>query len=287
MKKTIKSINEYLKKWKLHSPIELSRSSTSQVYKVSSGSRFAILKLLTSNGQCDEKYASSALRNFSGNGAINILKSDEFAQLLEYIDGGSLTKIFLEGSEYEDIKIICATLKKLHQAKCIDMLPHFSHRFISLRSRMLRDGKELDILDYLCRTAVPILEELLAEKVDEVVLHGDMHHENILFDKVRGWLAIDPKGLYGDRAYDVANIFLNPRGFDNIVYSAERISNIADVIANEMTLDPHRILKYAFVQACLSACWSLEDGDSPERAIRIAQVIRYNLLAFKSDINIF
>lgn len=51
---------------------------------------------------------------------------------------------------------------------------------------------------------------LLSSPHNEVVLHGDLHHGNILDFGTRGWLAIDPKGLLGERGFDYANIFTNP-----------------------------------------------------------------------------
>ena len=42
------------------------------------------------------------------------------------------------------------------------------------------------------------------------MLHGDIHHDNVLDFGERGWLAIDPKRLYGERGFDYANIFCNP-----------------------------------------------------------------------------
>ncbi len=47
-------------------------------------------------------------------------------------------------------------------------------------------------------------------ETEKCVLHGDLHHENVLDFGEKGWLAIDPKKLYGDRAFDYANIFCNP-----------------------------------------------------------------------------
>jgi streptomycin 6-kinase len=53
-------------------------------------------------------------------------------------------------------------------------------------------------------------QALLAEPRDIGVLHGDLHHGNVLDFGVRGWLAIDPKGHLGERGFDFANIFSNP-----------------------------------------------------------------------------
>jgi streptomycin 6-kinase len=52
--------------------------------------------------------------------------------------------------------------------------------------------------------------DLLASQREVAVLHGDIHHGNILDFAERGWLAIDPKGHAGDRAFDYANLFCNP-----------------------------------------------------------------------------
>jgi streptomycin 6-kinase len=41
--------------------------------------------------------------------------------------------------------------------------------------------------------------ELLSAPRDVRVLHGDIHHGNVLDFGSLGWLAIDPKGLYGER----------------------------------------------------------------------------------------
>ena len=51
---------------------------------------------------------------------------------------------------------------------------------------------------------------LLSEPREVGVLHGDLHHDNVLDFGVRGWLAIDPKRLVGERGFDFANIFTNP-----------------------------------------------------------------------------
>ena len=60
------------------------------------------------------------------------------------------------------------------------------------------------------RTAENVAAELLASPRDVTVLHGDIHHGNILDFGARGWLAVDPKGLVGERGLDYANLFCNP-----------------------------------------------------------------------------
>lgn len=54
-----------------------------------------------------------------------------------------------------------------------------------------------------------LVPEMLATTTVEVALHGDLHHENILLDG-EGWRVIDPKGLYGDPAFEAAAFMRNP-----------------------------------------------------------------------------
>lgn len=54
-----------------------------------------------------------------------------------------------------------------------------------------------------------LVSELLATTKEVVALHGDLHHENILLGE-RGWVVIDPKGLAGDPAFELAAFMRNP-----------------------------------------------------------------------------
>lgn len=62
--------------------------------------------------------------------------------------------------------------------------------------------------------------------------HGDLHHDNIMHGS-RGSLAIDPKGVYGDPAFDAANVFYNPLDRDDLCLDAARIAAIAEPAKGE------------------------------------------------------
>ncbi len=49
----------------------------------------------------------------------------------------------------------------------------------------------------------------LKELQQDTNLHGDLHHENILYDKSRGFMIIDPKGVAGHAYYDCVQFLLN------------------------------------------------------------------------------
>ncbi|MFC5667878.1 aminoglycoside phosphotransferase family protein [Kitasatospora misakiensis] len=64
--------------------------------------------------------------------------------------------------------------------------------------------------------AEPLLTEaretadaLAASAAEEFLLHGDFHHGNVLAADRAPWLAIDPRPLVGERAYDLARLVLD------------------------------------------------------------------------------
>jgi streptomycin 6-kinase len=102
-------------------------------------------------------------------------------------------------------------------------------------------------------------EALLAEPQDVVVLHADMHHDNVLDFGPRGWLAIDPKRVIGERGFDYANLLCNPElptATDPL-----RFQRQVDVVAQAAGLERRRLLQWVLAFAGLSAAWFLEDGD--------------------------
>ena len=108
--------------------------------------------------------------------------------------------------------------------------------------------------------AADIAHELLDALHTPVALHGDLHHENVVHG-ARGWLAIDPKGLRGDAAFDAANWFYNPWGQDALHRQAERIAALAQVLAAPLGCTSAHVLRHAVAYGGLSAAWFAEDGD--------------------------
>jgi streptomycin 6-kinase len=101
--------------------------------------------------------------------------------------------------------------------------------------------------------------ELLASEREVAVLHGDIHHGNILDFGPRGWLAIDPKGLIGERGFDYANLFCNPDAA--VALAPGRLAREVDVVAEAAGLERQRLLQWIMAYAGLSVAWFLEDGE--------------------------
>lgn len=189
-----------------------------------------------------------------GDGAAPVLAHDSEALLMVRAQGStSLTEMVKEGRDDEATRILCATASRLHMPRSepLPALVPLKQWFNALLSGAATQGR---LFEHSARTA----DELLRAPRDITVLHGDIHHDNVLDFGPLGWLAIDPKGLYGERAFDYANLFCNPDAESALTPGifARRIDRVADA-AN---LERRRLLQWVLAWTGLSTAWILEDG---------------------------
>ncbi len=130
--------------------------------------------------------------------------------------------------------------------------------------------------DDLAVDAVSISDQLLETTEHEMLLHGDIHHYNIVYSS-RGWLAIDPCGIRGDPCYEFANLYGNPKEMPDFFLSADRINGIAQTVSERTGLDRVRLLKFAFIYNTVSSIWSDDDPQHRKNRRTVAQLIRQQL----------
>ena len=106
-----------------------------------------------------------------------------------------------------------------------------------------------------------LFAELSAPGPEPRLLHGDLHHDNILEDQKGGWTVIDPKGVIGDPVYEAARFQHNPIP---AVLSWDQPGDVVRrrllILEEVLNFDRQRLLGWAYVDAVLSACWNLEEG---------------------------
>jgi streptomycin 6-kinase len=93
------------------------------------------------------------------------------------------------------------------------------------------------------------------------IYNGDLHHENILLDARHGrWLAIDPKGLAGEPAYETGALLRNqlPDPWDS-ARARRMLARRVDQLAEQLGLERVRLRGWGLAQAVLSAWWRIED----------------------------
>lgn len=111
----------------------------------------------------------------------------------------------------------------------------------------------------LIETAESIFADLLASTSEPVLLHGDLHHYNILSATRQPWLAIDPKGVIGEPCYEVGAFMRNPLDLAKWPDLQQVLSRRADVFADILGFERERILAWSLAQEILSKWWDYED----------------------------
>jgi streptomycin 6-kinase len=256
-------LEHYLSQWHLSQPTLLAETATSHVYVVQAHEQALILKILTPLGIRDEQNGIQALRYFDGKGAVRVWHSDQHAMLLDYASGDDLVGMVQRGEDTQANDIIADVLLQLHQAKNPQGLRPLADWFRSLFTRVQQNNANDNAL---YSRGAEMAQRLLANPQDECVLHGDIHHANIRHHPQRGWLAFDPKGVFGERTYDVANVFYNPLDMDDLLADGAFILRRAQHFSRRLNISMKRILSFTFAYGCLSASWSVEDG-YPQDAI--------------------
>jgi streptomycin 6-kinase len=219
---------------------------------------------------------AEALRLFQGEGAVRLLDDDaeRGALLLERITPGSPLYELQAGAEAASTAArLMRELWRTPPAKhSLPAIAAWFRAFEELRSRL--GGGVGSLPPEIISRSERALTELEASSRGSVLLHGDLHHANILFSDERGWVAIDPKGIVGDRGYEVGSFMLNqlPAGASAAEITtifAERLS----IFADELKIDGKRLARWAFCHAVLSALWSAEEDDEWQSTIRLAQLL--------------
>jgi streptomycin 6-kinase len=255
--------DRYLKRWNLTRDGIPIVTHSSDLLPVRQDGRPAMLKIAR---EAEERRGASLMIWWDGDGAARVLAHEGDAVLLERATGHrSLTAMARDGADDEASRILCDVAARLHAARnrpLLDLIP-LSAWFAELEPAAAKHGGVL-------ARAADMARSLLNDQHEIAVLHGDLHHGNVLDFGPRGWLAIDPKRLLGERAFDFANIFRNPDL--EIAKAPGRLARQATVIAEAAPLDRARLLRWVLAYAGLSAAWILNDGDDATLDLTVAEI---------------
>jgi streptomycin 6-kinase len=210
------------------------------------------------------------LLHFGGAGAVKVLDHDDRAMLLERaVPGRTLTELAIAERDDEATAILCDVIAALHRpelpAQRFPSVEDWGHELAEYR----RSG-DTRIPAALRDRAMGLLADLADSQGPRRLLHGDLHHDNILFDERRGWLAIDPKGVVGESSYEVGAGLRNPTP-DFVVPSI--IERRVGIICERLGFDRKRVVGWAFAQSVLSTVWLVEAGRDPAPGLTTAEAM--------------
>ena len=228
------------------------------------------------NPDSDEANALAALLHFGGHGAVRVLEHDCGAAMLldRAMPGQPLTDLVVAGRDDEATAVLCDIVAALHRP---DLPGGIADRFPGIEDwgqelQSYRNGADI-IPASLVERAIAVFTELAGSQGRRRLLHGDLHHHNILSDDRRGWFAIDPKGVVGESAYEIGAALRNPTSDPARFAVRAIIERRIAIVRERLGFDPQRVLRWAFAQGVLSAVWRVADGRDPERGLATANAI--------------
>jgi streptomycin 6-kinase len=219
--------------------------------------RPVVLKVIKTPG--DEWRSGQILDAFGGAGVVRVYEYVDGALLLERLTPGQpLVSLALHGSDDESSSVLADVIGKMSPACEVDTAPTASDVGRGF-DRYVASG-DAQVPSDLVTTAHRVYAELCRSQRRVRLLHGDLHHYNVLLDAERGWLAIDPKGVVGEVEYEVGAALRNPIERPALFTDPSIIRKRVDCFTRTLGLDANRVLSWAFSQAVLSAIWAVEDG---------------------------
>lgn len=264
-------IRDYVAFWHLEDVELLFAGVRGQVFHALRHGRPVILKI--PNMDIWGPNAGKALLHFTGHGAVRLLAEHLDAVLMERVEPGApLSSRVYDGHDDEATGVICDVASELHKAGPGEGFPSIPEWKESYDRHGRHDGSSR-LSAALYTRAKGLYQELALSQGKQTLLHGDLHHDNILSDHQRGWVAIDPKGWVGEPAYEYACMLRNPGTDPRRFADAKILSRRLTIIRDRTGLDEKRLSHWAFACAVLSAIWALELGEDPARGLATARAL--------------
>lgn len=234
-----------------------------------------------------------ALQAYTGRGAVRVIDADLASQalLIERLVPGKtfrgtsvgdastgLTRSRIALSLFNDLP--------LHQwQRSSDLIPSFQdwldRAFSAYRAS---DKPDAGHLKYIA-LAEELYADLVSRYADDTLLHGDLHHENILMDEDRGWLAIDPKGVTGPHVMECGRFIQNfiedetAPLLDATVLQIQTVFETRfDTFSALMSLPRTDIIAATFIDLVVSNTWTLNDGDSVKEGLLLIDIVYHTIV---------
>jgi len=224
----------------------------------------------------ESEFEHLALQRWHGDGAVLMLRADprRRAMLLERLHPRDLATI----ADEEACEVVADLYGRIH----VPALPQLR----SVTSYVERWTADLAALPAdapiprrMREQCISLARDLVADPASVgVIVHGDLHHHNVLAGDREPWLVIDPKPMSGDPHYEPAPMLWNR--YEDLLGGdlREGLRRRFHTIIDAAGLDEDRARDWVVVRMVLNASWDVIDGDPDEewltRCFTIAKAVQ-------------
>jgi len=226
----------------------------------------AVVKV-TFDGDTESLHEGVALRHWNGRGTVRLLRADPHrrALLLERLHQRNLNEL----PDLDACELIAGFYSRIH----VPALPQlrtvssYVEEWVAAMTSMPRNAP---IPRRLVDKAASLGRELIADPASVgVMVHGDLHYENVLAGDREPWLVIDPKPMSGDPHYEPAPALWNR--WDELAATGSvrtALRRRFHTLVDAADLDEDRARQWVIVRMVLNAHWSVEDAQRADRTLR-------------------
>jgi streptomycin 6-kinase len=225
------------------------------------GGEEIVLKLGVPNPELTNEIA--ALQLYDGTGAAQLLDADAEAGvlLMERLTPGAPLADVVDDEVATEIAagVMRRLWRRVPAEHSFPDVRRWAQALYGLRERF--GGVTGPLPPRLVDHAVHLHDELIASSAAPTVLHADLHHWNILTAERQPWLALDPKGVIGEPAYETGALLRNPMpGIARRPDARHILDRRVDLLAERLGFDRQRLIGWGFAQAVLSAAWDIDES---------------------------
>ena len=226
--------------------------------------RPAMLKVGFPDAESEHEHL--ALQHWHGDGTVQLLRADprRRAMLLERLHPEDLTDVW----DLEACEVVAGLYPRLH----VPAPPQLR----TLTSYVGRWGADLAALPRdaplprrLVEQAVALGRDLAGDPAtDGVMIHGDLHYENVLAGDREPWLVIDPKPVSGDPHYEPAPLLWNR--WQEMVDAGDvrdAVRRRFHTVVDTAGLDEDRARDWVVVRMLHNAMWTVRDAYAAGRPL--------------------
>jgi streptomycin 6-kinase len=255
------TVADLVRQWDLQLGEPFAGANVSYVAPASRGEERVVLKVQWPHEEC--AHEADALGVWNGDGAVRLLAHDvgRHALLLEHCAPGTY---LAQSKTVDPLAVLVDLLPRLWKpvGAPFKRLAEEAQEWASnLHPSWEAAGRpcERELVD----ATAAFLAELSGTQGEQVLLHQDLHGENVLAAERDPWLVIDPKPLVGEREFALAPIV---RSFE-FGHSRGDVVRRLDRLSAELGLDRDRARGWAIAQ---TVAWSF-DSDYADRHYETAR----------------
>ena len=261
--KVLNDLGKYTDIWGLSGFEQVDYYSVNCIFKcVSAKYGACILKIGNDSEDSENEY--KILKEYNGKHFCKVYEADipNGVLLLECIVPG--TQLRAEPDLDKRLDIFFDAFRSLHVKPTDKAIYKTYMGWVSDITEYMRDRKDYENFYEHMYKAEQVCRSLCEKYTGEMLLHGDLHHDNILLGSDNNYRIIDPKGVVNDIVFDIPRFILNE--FDDVMDDAfyNKYVYITRTLSEKLNIPEHDIRRLTYVEMCMANCWNVRGGDTPD-----------------------